>query len=300
MNTEFGQNENRLPRAYLSLAIGVVVIGFSAILLRLADAPGPVSGFFRMAIGGLALTPWALKRWGKQSLTLKIIRPAIAAGVALGLDLALWTTGVVLVGATIPTLMGNTAPLWVGLGALVFFKEKLAPVFWLGLAVAFTGGGLIVGQGGSQGEFLLEGVLLGLGSAVFYGAYFLAAQRGRETIEPLTFLWVVSLVCSLLLLIVTRILGQSLTGYPLTSYLVFLVMGLAVQVGGWLLISDAQGVLPASLVSPTLLGQPVLTAVFAAPLLGEHLTGKEIIGGLIVIIGIYIVHRSKQHEKENE
>jgi drug/metabolite transporter (DMT)-like permease len=41
-------------------------------------------------------------------------------------------------GATNPTLLANTAPLWVGLGALIFFREKLSLMFWAGLLLAMA------------------------------------------------------------------------------------------------------------------------------------------------------------------
>ena len=41
----------------------------------------------------------------------------------------------------------------------------------------------------------------------------------------------------------------------------------------------------------TLLGQPVLTALFSIPLLGEDLFPLQIVGGLLVLGGIYIVNR---------
>jgi drug/metabolite transporter (DMT)-like permease len=251
-----------------------------------------------MAIGWLLLTPWFIKRQRQKRSTLTDLRPAIAAGLFFGGDMVLWTTGVMLAGATIPTLFANTSPLWVGLGALVIFREKVRPGFWLGLLLALTGAVLILGVGDSQSEHLLEGVLLGLGSALFYGSYFLAGQHSRKRLDPLTFLWVVSFICSLVLLAATITLRQPLTGYPVHSYLAFLAQGIMIQVLGWWLISSAQGQLPASLVAPTMLGQPVLTALLAIPLLGEILSPTEIAGGLVVIIGIYIVHRSKQHEKE--
>lgn len=290
------QKINAAAGSYLSLVSGLVIIGISPILIRLAEAPGPVSGFYRMAIGWLLLTPWFIKRQFKRRSTPAQLRPAILAGLFFGGDMVLWTTGVMLAGATIPTLFANTSPLWVGLGALLIFREKLKPGFWLGLLLALTGAVLILGVGGSGNDHLLEGVLLGLGSAVFYGSYFLAGQRSREQLDPLTFLWVVSFVCSLVLLAAVLVLGQPLTGYPLHSYLAFLAMGLIVQVLGWLLISHAQGILPASLVAPTMLGQPVLTALLAVPLLGETLGPIEIFGGIIVIIGVYLVHRSKQNK----
>jgi len=65
------------------------------------------------------------------------------------------------------------------------------------------------------------------------------------------------------------------------------------QIGGYLAIGYALGHLPASVVSPTMIGQPVLTAFLAIFLLGEHLSSAQIIGGLIVLLGIFWVHRSR-------
>jgi drug/metabolite transporter (DMT)-like permease len=53
-----------------------------------------------------------------------------------------------------------------------------------------------------------------------------------------------------------------------------------------------QGYPPATFVLPTMLGQPVLTVIFAIPLLSEGLSYRQIAGGLPVIAGVYIVHRS--------
>lgn len=297
-NSPTSQNKTTPVGAYLGLVSGLFIIAFSPILLRLAKAPGPVSSFYRMAIGWLLLTPWFIKRLRENRYTFTELWPAVLGGLFFGGDLIQWTTGVMLAGATIPTLFSNTTPLWVGLGAQVLFKEKLKPGFWLGLALAFSGAVLIVGTGDSQNEYLLEGILLGLGAGIFYGSYFLAAQRGREKLDPVSFLWVVCFTSSLVLLLTTVVLGQPLTGYPVNTYLAFLAMGVVIQVVGWWLITCAQGLLPASLVSPTLLGQPVLTGLFAVLLLGETLSPSEIFGGMIVMSGIYLVHRSKQHEKE--
>jgi drug/metabolite transporter (DMT)-like permease len=157
---------------------------------------------------------------------------------------------------------------------------------------------LILSFGGKSSHHLLWGTLLGLGSAIFYGSYFLAGQRGREQLDPLSFLWVVSFVCSLVLLAAALVLDQPLTGYSIGTYLTFLAMGVLIQVIGWWLVSNAQGNLPASVVAPTMLGQPIITGLLAVPLLGETFTLNKIIGGITVIIGVFLVHQSKQNNKE--
>jgi drug/metabolite transporter (DMT)-like permease len=77
----------------------------------------------------------------------------------------------------------------------------------------------------------------------------------------------------------------------------FLAMGVVIQVAGWRLISHAQGLLPASLVSPMMLVHVVLAGVLAVPLLGERLTSLEILGGLTVIAGFFSCSAANSRSK---
>ena len=95
-------------------------------------------------------------------------------------------------------------------------------------------------------------------------------------------------------MILCLVTNLDLIGYPASTYVNFLLLGVLVQAAGWMSINYAQGYLPASLVSPTLLSQPVLTAFLAGPLLGEQFTLIEWLGGTAVVVGIIIVHRSRQ------
>jgi len=90
------------------------------------------------------------------------------------------------------------------------------------------------------------------------------------------------------------VLRQPLTGYSAVTYLNFLALSLISQVVGYLVINDALGHLPASIVSPTLLGQPVVTALLAGLLLGEVLSAWHIAGGVAVLAGVFLVHRSRR------
>jgi drug/metabolite transporter (DMT)-like permease len=102
------------------------------------------------------------------------------------------------------------------------------------------------------------------------------------------------------LLVTSLLLQQPLTGYPPATYLNFLALGVVSQVFGHLSINFALGYLPASLVSPTLLGQPVVTALLAGPLLGETLSLWQVVGGVAVLAGVFVVHRSRTGEKAGE
>lgn len=289
-------SQSRAP-AYLALAGGLVALGFSAVFVRLAEVPGSVAGFYRMFIGLLFLTiPFANSRRAKPRPTWIAVRIALLGGLFFAIDLIFWATGVVLSGATNPTLMSNTAPLWVGLGTLLLFKEKLPAGFWWGLAIAMMGAVLVLGLDALKSFDLGLGTLYGLIAGIFYGGYFLVTQRGRRVLDAISYFWYSVLGATVVLFFINLALGNPLIGYSRGSYLALIGLGVVSQGLGWLAINYAQGHLSATVVSPTLLGQPVLTGLIAGPVLGEVLEPLQIAGGLAVLVGVYLVHRSRSGE----
>ncbi len=286
-----------LLRAYLALGVGVLSLSFSAIFVRWADAPGAVTSFYRMAIGVVVMA-WPFRRQTRGRLSWRGVCFALLGGLLFAGDLVFWSTGVVLSGAATPTLLTNTAPLWVGLGAWALFGERLNARFWGGLLLAMTGAVIILGHDTLRAASFGWGALFGLLAGVFYGGYFLATQRGRETLNALAYFWPAALSSALSLLLVVLALRYPLTGYPLHTYLNSLGLGLVSQVLGWLSVNYALGHLPASLVSPTMLGQPVITVLLAVLLLDERLSPWQVVGGAAVLVGVYIVHRSQNSQRE--
>lgn len=286
---------NFKPSVYFALAVAIVILGSSAIFIRKADAPGAVSSFYRMGIAAVMMAlpfTWRVSK-REQRLPREGVRIALLGGVFFAFDLFLWSTGIMLSGATNPTLLSNTAPLWVGLGAYVFFRETQNRMFWVGVVIAIAGATLVLGQDLLRAVHFGLGSLLGLLSSVFYGAYYLTTQRGREHLDTLSYFWLTALSSSLVLLVINMVMGNRLTGYSTATYLNFLALGIVVQVIGWLILNYIQGYLPASIVAPSLLVQPVMTAFFAALLLGERFTAWQILGGIAVLGGVYLVHRSR-------
>ncbi len=283
---------------YFALAAGLLVIGGSPVLVRAAGAPGPVSGFYRLGIGWIGLSILLALRRRRLKVSTKGFRWAAIAGWFFGMDLVFWASGIMLSGPTKPTLLSNTTPIWVGLGAMLFYRERHRPLFWVSLLIAFSGIALVLGDDLMQSPELGLGSLFGLISALFYSGFFLAAQRGRAHLDALSFAWGFTLVSALVLLASTVILKQDLIGYDRQTILIFILMGVVIQVCGWLLITYAQGHLPASIVSPTLLGQPVLTGIFSVLIFGETFSAWELLGALMVLGGVFLVHVSKRRRRE--
>lgn len=285
--------------AYLALAVGVVCIGWSAIFVKFAGIPGPASAFYRMLVSGLVLVPWRLARGGPWPERRIVLLIAIG-GAFYALDLALWNTSILLTSAAMATLLANNAPLWVGLGALLFFKERLGRNYWLGLFIALAGMAVLMGLEAVAHLRFQLGELLAIGASVAYATYLLTTQRARGHADTLTFMTISAVASIVVLWVASLALHAPLTGYSTTSWAALIGMGLISQLGGWLAINYALGHLRAAHVSVTLLGQAVVTTVLAMPLLGEFPVMHQVIGGVLVLAGIYVVNQRKAAEEPSE
>jgi drug/metabolite transporter (DMT)-like permease len=282
-------------QAYIALGIGILSLSFSAMFVRWANAPGPVTAFYRLFLSIFLLLPFFVPRL-KTNPALKsrsIIFPFMA-GVFTACDLGLWTTSLSYTTAANATLLGNTAPLWVALGTWLIFKQKLAFAFWRGLTITLLGAALILGT-----DFILHprfgvGDAMAIFTGVFYGGYFLFTEKSRSHFDPVSHIWWVGIGASLSLFIINTVLQHPMLGYPTQTWLVFLATAVVSQLIGYMSLAYALGYLPASLVAPTVVLQPIVTALLAIPLLGEIPTLWQGIGGAIALVGIYIVNRSHQ------
>ena len=285
----------RSPLPYLALLFGMMALGMSAIFVKWANAPGAVSGFYRMGIAAAVLAlPFGrqIRRSGRPSFAPVLF--AVLGGVFFAIDLAAWNTALLITSAANATLLGNTSPLWVGIGTLVLFRRRLLPSFWIGTLVAMSGAAYILRQDAMIHPALGKGDSLGLMAGLFYGLFFLAAERAREQLSSLAALWISVAGSTIVLLVLSLAWGQPLTGYSPKTYANLIAVALVVQVAGWFVINYVLGHFPAAVVSTTLLGQPVLTAILAVPLLHQSISTSQAAGGLMVLTGILVVHRGRR------
>jgi drug/metabolite transporter (DMT)-like permease len=284
---------NKSFTAYLALGVGVLSLSFSAMFVRWADAPGPVTAFYRLFFSIFLVFPFFLPRLRTLPAipSRQIIFPLLA-GVFTAFDLALWTTSLSYTTASNATLLGNTSPLWVALGTWLILKQKLTARFWRGLLIALLGAALILGT-----DFILHprfgvGDVMAIFTGFFYGGYFLFTERSRVSFDPVSHIWFVGIGASIALFFINLALGNAFTGYNTSTWLVFLATAVVSQLIGYMALAYALGHLPASVVSPTMILQPVVTTLLAIPLLGEVPTLWQGIGGVIALVGIYLVNQS--------
>ncbi len=286
-----------MTRAYIALVTGIVLIGLSPILIKMADAPGIVTSFYRLGIGAATLAlPFIYNIINNKIVfTKRGVSLAFIGGMLFAGDMALWTTGIVSSNATLPTIVANISPLWVGLGAIYIFKERQKLGFWLGVLLAIAGMVLLVSNDIFQSNHIvLKGIFYGLIAGMFYAGYQMITQAGRKSMDTLSYLFISSASSTIFLAAMVQIFGYTFFGYSQKTWVLWLIMGVGLQAGAWFLINFAQGYITASVVSPSLLLQPMITGIIAVSFLGEMLTWWHITGGIIILAGIYIVHFNKR------
>ena len=282
---------------YISLILGIFALGMTAIFIRWANAPATITGFYRLSITSTILLPFFIWKNSKnKSVTRSNLIFPILGGVFTAFDFAFWNTAVLFTTASNATLLGNTAPIWVALVTILIFGKRFPREFWIGLLLALGGAALVLGN-----DFLLHprlglGDLLAVLAGIFYAAYLLCTQFGRKTMDPLSYMTIMVFSASIITFFINLFLGLSFIGYSGQSWLVFLLLALVSQILGYMSISYALGHLPASVVAPSMVGQPILTTLLAIPLLGEFPQPVQILGGCIALAGIYLIHNSHSRE----
>jgi drug/metabolite transporter (DMT)-like permease len=269
-------------------------MSWSALFVRWAEVPAPASALYRVLIAASVLVPWRAARGSSRPVDRRSILLALAGGVFFAFDLLLYNSAVLRTTAATAVLLGNNAPIFVGLGTWVFMRRRPRATFWVGLSLALAGGAYIVLADASGGQAVagdVTGDLFALSAALFWAAYMVTTEHVRTTMDTLTFntLAVVGSVMALLLICV--LLGVPLAGYSARTWAALLALGFISQLAAYYALVYALGHLPATVTSVAILAQVPLTALLAAALLGEPLSSAQMAGALVVLAGIYVVSK---------
>jgi len=279
---------------YLALGAGISALSMSAMFVKWAEAPGVVTSFYRMLLAAFMMFPFFWRYTFINPgirLSPRWIFLPVLSGLFNSLDHAVWSTALSYTNVANATLLNNISPLWVALFAFFIWKERLNRRFWVGLALTLSGAVIVFGNDVLSNPHLGIGDVLGVTSSFFYAGYYLATQRGRGHYGVLPYWWMVTLCSSVFLLSYIFLFNIPLAGYSTATYLTFLFAALVSQMIGGFSLTYALGHLPASVVAPTMILQPVLSALLAIPLAGEPLLPAQWLGGAAVLAGIYWVNR---------
>jgi drug/metabolite transporter (DMT)-like permease len=190
-------------------------------------------------------------------------------------------------------LLEYLAPILVLVASVIFLRERLTWVLPAGVALSVTGCALVVGAFGGRGlEVSPAGIAWGLASAVFFASYSLMGTYAASRFTPWRLLfWGLGFATLFWLIVLgpSAVLGVFQTTASALAVVYVSVMSTIVPFGAFLLalhyIEPTRATITATL-------EPVLAGLAAFALFGERLTITQLLGGVMVILAIFLVQSS--------
>jgi drug/metabolite transporter (DMT)-like permease len=310
---------NTPPNRYIYaivLSIGILSVSTASIFIRFAqeEAPSLAIAALRLLFASLALAPLALK-YHKAEL-FAISRRELVFGVFSGLFLAIhfatWISSLEYTSVASSVLFVSTGPIWVALLSPVFLKEKLSHPAFFGLGLTIAGGSLVALSGACFWEhgvscpnlstFLhgraMWGNFLALSGALAVAGYLMIGRRLRGNISIIPYIFLVYSIAALVLIAIMFIARESPFGYQPKTYLWLLLLAFLPQLIGHSIYNWSLRFLPAAMVSITTLGEPIGSSILAYIILHEKPGPAILIGGLLILIGIYFAAKATIKSKD--
>ncbi len=214
-------------------------------------------------------------------------------GLVLALFNAVWIFSVQANGAAVATVLLYSSAGFTALVGHWWFRESLGVP--KALAIALSLGGCVLVSGAytpAQWHLHAPGLALGLASGLMFAAYSLGGRAAsRRGLDPWTTLFWAFGVASVLLAGFNAAV-ESTVWLPRLSpfgWGMLVVLALFPTLLGFVAYNAALVYLEASVVNLLATLEPVMTAIMAAALLGEHLSAIQVGGSALILLGMVLV-----------
>jgi drug/metabolite transporter (DMT)-like permease len=284
---------------YLVLAIGILAVSSAAILIAFARAegiPAVAIAALRLTFAALALAPlvWTRARGEWARLARRDVALALVAGVFLALHFAFWISSLDYTSVMSSVVFVSTNPIFVGVASVVLLRESLRRGTVIGIVIAVLGGALIALDDLERaGTESLQGNLLALAGAVTVSGYLLIGRRLRRQLSLLAYIGLVYTTAALVLLVMAIAMGANLLGYSLAGYAFIVLLAVGPQLIGHTSYNWALRYVSATFVTIALLAEPIGATMLAIPILGQVPSPVKIVGGALILMGIYFAAREE-------
>ncbi len=281
------------PFGLVALLGGALAMGVSPIFVRFAAADGVpafASAFWRVALALPVLYAWALAEERQSGAGPKpsMNKAIFLAGLLFSGDLLFWHLSILNTSVANATFFGTTTPIWVVLTAWLIFRQKIPRAVPVGIALCIIGGIALIGRSMELDINHVKGDIFGLITAVFFSLYFFAVQSARKASGAARATFGLSLVTAPILAAAALINGDTFLPHGASGYAALMAMALISHAGGQGLLAIALGRLPTVLTSFVIFIEAIAAALMAWLVLGEDLVALQLMGGALILVGIYV------------
>jgi drug/metabolite transporter (DMT)-like permease len=290
-----------MKKLYLGLFTSIIAVSFASIFILLCDAPPLSIALYRLFFTTLLIIPIVLFQKKTREELRTIPRSSLLIMILIGLILAvhfaLWITSLTKTSVASSVILVTAHPLLVGPVSYYFLKEKLSRLNAFGIAISVAGVvTLVYGNYGltSLTHDTLEGNILAMLGGVAAGLYILGGRTIRKTVSLFSYVFVVYAVGTIALFIICLFFQAPVIGLSGKDYGIILAMALVSGILGHTLYNWTLGYIRASVASVALLGEPIGSSLLAFAIFGstQQPSLYTVVGGAIILIGIYLTART--------
>ena len=294
--------------AYLKLLFCVAAWGTSFIATKVALRElSPVSVVWLRFLIGVIILGAAV--YSRKQLSLPGWKDlgyfALLGFIGITFHQWLQSTGLQTSQATTTAWIVATTPIFIALLGWLFLKENLGWLRTAGIALAALGVLLVVSKGNltslTSGHFGSPGDILILIGAPNWAIFSVLSRSGlkRYPAAPMMFYVMATgwLFSSVLFLAVRGQAGpgfSEFTHLTLNGWLGVGFLGIICSGFAYVFYYDALQVIPASQAGVFLYLEPLVTLVVAAIILGEPLLLVSLLGGAVILAGVWMVNRPEK------
>jgi len=263
--------------------------GLSFVVMKDAIQRQSVNNFlftrFSLAVIVMILIrPQTIKLFNKD-----LLQRGGLAGIFLGLGYIAQTLGLERTGAAITGFITGLYVVLTPLIASIVLKEKITKFTWLCIAVATLGLGLLSIRGFSVGI----GEMFVLASAILFAAHIIALSKWSSGRDVYAMTVIQLTMCAILAGLASAVEGYSLPPdrgvWSVVIFTAVFATAVAFIVQTW-----SQAHMSATKVAVILTMEVVFAALFAILLGGERLTPQTAIGGILVVVAMYLIVLKEQ------
>lgn len=295
-----GRRRSTFAWSMLILANVVWAASYVAAKYVLTDVSVTTMLALRMGISALVLLPLLIAKRKELSLTRKML-PQLVVLVLAGfiVNKLLEYSGLALTTASDVALLITSESIFTVALSWIMLRERFRPLTVCALLLGFLGVYLIVerslipGIPGGGGAYRIVGDLLVV-LALLVEAFYTVRGKALLVKHPPLLITAVSIVGSMVFWLPVAGVSIVVSGWHplgLTAWLGLSWLAIMSTVVGYLAwfrgLKDVDGSAAAS----TLFIQPLLGTVLAIVLLHDQLTPMTVIGGLLIVVSVYIISR---------
>jgi DME family drug/metabolite transporter len=223
-------------------------------------------------------------------------------GISLGIFHVFWNLGVLVNGAAVATVQQAAMPAIVAVLAWLIWRESLSWSKIIAILLTFVGTVLVSGLDVlGRANLSLGGLFIGLGIPITYASWTLFGKKVREKHNPITTL-TYAFAFGALVLLPFQFFTPQPWPVPASAILWFACLIFVATITSFSVYTFALGRLPASVASILAMSEIAFVAVYAYLLLDERLTAVQILGAVLVVVGVLLLswHRWQTRDRRVE